>query len=57
MSQNQFVHLHLHSDYSLLDGACDVTKLVDIYMTKGEGAPALLQKLQTLLPTPPQSQS
>ena len=35
----------------------DVTKLVDIYMTKGEGAPALLQKLQTLLPTPPQSQS
>ncbi len=29
MSQNQFVHLHLHSDYSLLDGACDVEKLVD----------------------------
>ena len=29
MSQNQFVHLHLHSDYSLLDGACDVDKLVD----------------------------
>ncbi|MGH9534758.1 MAG: DNA polymerase III subunit alpha [Terriglobales bacterium] len=23
-----FVHLHVHSDYSLLDGACDVTKLV-----------------------------
>src|SRR5271157_1940295 len=29
MSQNQFVHLHLHTDYSLLDGACDVEKLVD----------------------------
>ena len=29
MSQKQFVHLHLHSDYSLLDGACDVEKLVD----------------------------
>src|SRR5450631_4392324 len=29
MNQNQFVHLHLHSDYSLLDGACDVEKLVD----------------------------
>jgi len=26
---SQFVHLHLHSDYSLLDGACDVEKLVD----------------------------
>jgi DNA polymerase-3 subunit alpha len=23
-----FVHLHLHTDYSLLDGACDVDKLV-----------------------------
>ena len=25
----EFTHLHLHSGYSLLDGACDVTKLVD----------------------------
>src|ERR1051326_6454800 len=25
----EFVHLHLHSDYSLLDGACDIEKLVD----------------------------
>src|SRR5579871_6814464 len=25
---SQFVHLHLHTDYSLLDGACDVDKLV-----------------------------
>ena len=25
---SDFVHLHLHTDYSLLDGACDVGKLV-----------------------------
>jgi DNA polymerase-3 subunit alpha len=25
---SQFVHLHLHTDYSLLDGACDVEQLV-----------------------------
>src|SRR5256885_1829353 len=24
----EFVHLHLHTDYSLLDGACDVEKLI-----------------------------
>ncbi len=28
MSQ-QFVHLHLHTDYSMLDGACETTKLVN----------------------------
>jgi DNA polymerase-3 subunit alpha len=25
---SDFVHLHLHTDYSLLDGACDVEKLI-----------------------------
>ena len=25
---SEFVHLHLHTDYSLFDGACDVEKLV-----------------------------
>jgi len=25
----EFVHLHLHTDYSMLDGACDVEKLVE----------------------------
>jgi DNA polymerase III subunit alpha len=28
MSQAQFVHLHLHTDYSLLDGACNIERLV-----------------------------
>lgn len=28
----------------------DVTRHVDVYMTKGEGAPALLEKLNALLP-------
>jgi DNA polymerase-3 subunit alpha len=28
MAETPFVHLHLHSDYSLLDGACEITKLV-----------------------------
>lgn len=27
----------------------EVTSLVDLYMTKGEGAPVLLQKLESLL--------
>jgi CheY-like chemotaxis protein len=30
----------------------EVTSLVDLYMTKGEGAPVLLQKLETLLQHP-----
>jgi DNA polymerase-3 subunit alpha len=41
MSQNQFVHLHLHSDYSLLDGACDVEKLVDRVSELGMPAVAM----------------
>jgi CheY-like chemotaxis protein len=28
----------------------ETTRLVDVYMTKGEGAPALLAKLQSILP-------
>src|SRR5450432_1992266 len=35
----QFVHLHLHTDYSMLDGACDVEKLVD--RVKELGMPAV----------------
>jgi len=29
MASPRFVHLHLHTDYSLLDGACDITELVN----------------------------
>ena len=29
MASTSFVHLHLHTDYSLLDGACDIPKLMD----------------------------
>src|SRR5467141_1629885 len=36
---DQFVHLHLHTDYSLLDGACDVEKLV--HRVKELGMPAV----------------
>ncbi len=35
----QFVHLHLHTDYSMLDGACDVEKLCD--RVKELGMPAV----------------
>jgi DNA polymerase-3 subunit alpha len=30
MSDRPFVHLHCHTDYSLLDGACDIKKLMKI---------------------------
>src|ERR1700682_5273780 len=36
---SQFVHLHLHTDYSLLDGACDVEKLC--HRVKELGMPAV----------------
>src|ERR1700724_1473046 len=29
MGQPQFVHLHVHTDYSLLDGACETSELFD----------------------------
>ncbi len=31
----------------------EVTSLVDVYMTKGEGAPILLERLNSMLSTPP----
>jgi len=39
MGQPQFVHLHLHTDFSLLDGACDITELLD--ETARRGMPAV----------------
>ena len=38
-TMSQFVHLHLHTDYSMLDGACDVDKLV--HRAKELGMPAV----------------
>jgi DNA polymerase III subunit alpha len=37
----EFTHLHLHTDYSLLDGACDVEKLVDRVADIGQTAVAI----------------
>src|SRR5271154_3613468 len=39
MAHSNFVHLHLHTDYSLLDGACDIEELVD--ETARRGMPAV----------------
>src|SRR6201987_1451282 len=38
---SQFVHLHLHTDYSLLDGACDVEKLCQRVQDLGMPAVAM----------------
>jgi DNA polymerase III subunit alpha len=38
---SQFVHLHLHTDYSMLDGACDVEKLVQRVQELGMPAVAI----------------
>jgi DNA polymerase-3 subunit alpha len=37
----EFTHLHLHTDYSLLDGACDVEKLVKHVHSLGQTAVAM----------------
>src|SRR6201984_1871668 len=29
MGQPEFVHLHVHTDFSLLDGACETSELLD----------------------------
>jgi DNA polymerase III subunit alpha len=41
MAIPRFVHLHLHTDYSLLDGACDITELVDEAARRGMPAVAV----------------
>jgi DNA polymerase-3 subunit alpha len=37
----EFTHLHLHTEYSLLDGACDVKKLVDHVAALGQKSVAM----------------
>jgi DNA polymerase-3 subunit alpha len=39
MTDTPFIHLHCHTDYSLLDGACEITRLMKI--VKESGAPAV----------------
>ncbi|MDP6381078.1 MAG: PHP domain-containing protein, partial [Phycisphaerae bacterium] len=41
MSSAPFVHLHVHSEYSLLDGACQIEKLVEEARRQGSGAIAV----------------
>lgn len=38
---SDFVHLHLHSEYSLLDGACRIDDLVDAVAARGQSAVAI----------------
>ena len=39
--ENAFVHLHVHSEYSLLDGACRIPKLIEQVKAMGQTAVAL----------------
>ena len=41
METSRFVHLHLHTDYSLLDGACEITELVTEAARRGMPAVAV----------------
>lgn len=40
-SAKKFVHLHLHTEYSLLDGASKISKLVEEVKKQGSGAVAI----------------
>ncbi len=41
MSDVPFVHLHCHTDYSLLDGACEISQLMDLAAEQGMPAVAM----------------
>ncbi len=41
ISKGNFVHLHLHSEYSLLDGACRIDKLIKKVKSLGQSAVAV----------------
>ena len=41
MPENAFVHLHVHSEYSLLDGACRIPELIEQVRAMGQTAVAL----------------
>jgi DNA polymerase-3 subunit alpha len=42
-AMNQFVHLHLHTEFSLLDGACRIEELLDQAQTLGMPAMAVTE--------------
>ena len=50
MAQSNFVHLHLHTDFSLLDGACDIGELVDEASRRGMPAVAVTDSVNLNLP-------
>ena len=39
--EKPFVHLHCHTDYSLLDGACEISKLMKLVQRQGMPAVAM----------------
>src|SRR5262252_9197741 len=41
MSDKPFVHLHCHTDYSLLDGACEIGQLMDLVVEQKMPAVAM----------------
>src|SRR5271165_4720049 len=41
MSERPFVHLHCHTDYSLLDGACEISQLMSVVQQQGMPAVAM----------------
>ena len=41
MSEKQFVHLHVHTEYSLLDGACRIDRMFDRLKELGQSAIAI----------------
>ncbi len=41
MSEKQFVHLHVHTEYSLLDGACRIDRMFDRLKELGQTAIAI----------------
>ena len=41
MPENPFVHLHCHTDYSLLDGACEIGQLMDMAVEQNMPAVAM----------------
>ncbi len=50
MSHPDFAHLHVHSEYSLLDGANRIGSLVDACVKDGQKALALTDHARAALP-------